>query len=90
MHSKAEPELPQEVAEAIAAGHKIEAIKLLRERTGVGLKEAKDVIDSTMRDDAGMATQHRAGPRNDTGVGRLLLILLVLGAVLGGYLWAQG
>jgi ribosomal protein L7/L12 len=28
-----------------ASGHKIEAIKLLRERTGLGLKEAKDYVD---------------------------------------------
>lgn len=29
----------------LASGKKIEAIKLYRERTGVGLKEAKDFID---------------------------------------------
>jgi hypothetical protein len=29
----------------LAAGNKIAAIKLLREATGLGLKEAKDVVD---------------------------------------------
>ena len=29
----------------LAAGQKIEAIRLYRERTGVGLKDAKDAID---------------------------------------------
>ena len=33
------------VADAIRKGNKIEAIKILREKTGLGLKEAKDHID---------------------------------------------
>jgi ribosomal protein L7/L12 len=33
----------------LAAGQKIEAIKLYRERTGVGLKEAKDAVDALER-----------------------------------------
>jgi ribosomal protein L7/L12 len=33
----------------LAAGRKIEAIKLYRERTGLGLKEAKDAIDDLER-----------------------------------------
>jgi ribosomal protein L7/L12 len=39
-------ELPQNVQEALRAGHAIEAIKLLREATGLGLKEAKDRLDA--------------------------------------------
>ena len=35
-----------EIARLVAEGEKIEAIKLYRELYGVGLKEAKDVIDS--------------------------------------------
>jgi hypothetical protein len=42
--------LPDEVAAdvraAILAGHKIQAIKLYRNATGVGLKEAKDFIEA--------------------------------------------
>lgn len=34
------------VAELVARGNKIEAIKLVRERTGMGLKEAKDYVES--------------------------------------------
>lgn len=44
------PELPPEalaqVRAALAAGNKIEAIKLYREHTGLGLKEAKDAVDA--------------------------------------------
>lgn len=37
--------LPPEVVAAIQSGHTIEAIKLLRERTGLGLTEAKQAVD---------------------------------------------
>ncbi len=36
------------IQNAIRAGQKIEAIKLYREKTGLGLKEAKDAIDAMM------------------------------------------
>ena len=39
----------QQLQEMVSQGHKIEAIKLYRKRTGVGLKEAKDAIDSLPR-----------------------------------------
>jgi ribosomal protein L7/L12 len=38
-----------EVAELVSQGHKIEAIKLYRERTGTGLKEAKDAVEAVER-----------------------------------------
>lgn len=38
--------LPPAVAAALRRGNKIDAIKLLREHTGLGLKEAKDAIDA--------------------------------------------
>jgi hypothetical protein len=38
--------LPPDVMEALQQGNKIEAIKRLREQTGLGLKEAKDVVDA--------------------------------------------
>ncbi len=41
--------LPADVRDAVARGHTIEAVKLLRAATGLGLKEAKDAIDAHMR-----------------------------------------
>lgn len=38
-------ELPDEVITAIRAGHKFAAIKLLRTKTGMGLKESKETIE---------------------------------------------
>jgi ribosomal protein L7/L12 len=42
-------ELPPEAKAALAAGNKIEAIKSLREATGLGLAEAKEVVDRAER-----------------------------------------
>lgn len=43
----------QRIADLLRAGRKIEAIKLLRETTGVSLKEAKDEVDRLSLDLAG-------------------------------------
>jgi ribosomal protein L7/L12 len=40
-----DPALSPQVQEALRRGNKIEAIKIYRELTGVGLAEAKQVID---------------------------------------------
>ena len=39
--------LPVQVVEAMRAGNKIEAIRLLREQTGMGLKEAKEAVEAS-------------------------------------------
>lgn len=49
-----EPEFMQQVR-ALAPRNKIEAIKFYREATGVGLKEAKDVVDALGYDGNGPA-----------------------------------
>ncbi|HET9915225.1 MAG TPA: ribosomal protein L7/L12 [Anaerolineales bacterium] len=41
----ADPALSPQIQEALRRGNKIEAIKIYRELTGVGLAEAKQVID---------------------------------------------
>ncbi|MDP3229489.1 MAG: hypothetical protein Q8N13_16135 [Acidovorax sp.] len=38
--------VPDTVLQALAQGHKIEAVRLLREHAGIGLKEAKDRVDA--------------------------------------------
>lgn len=42
--------LADEIASLLAQGNKMEAIKLFRERTDVGLKEAKDAVEAMERD----------------------------------------
>ncbi len=41
-----------EIKELLAAGKKIEAIKLIRQATGLGLKEAKDLVEAMERGEA--------------------------------------
>ncbi|MCT2398379.1 ribosomal protein L7/L12 [Novosphingobium mangrovi (ex Huang et al. 2023)] len=43
------PSVRAEIEAAIAEGRKIEAIKLLREATGMGLKEAKEAVEAMER-----------------------------------------
>lgn len=38
--------LPDNVTDALKRGNKLEAVKLLRDATGLGLKEAKDAVES--------------------------------------------
>ena len=47
-------QLPASVLSAIDSGNKIEAIKLLREQTGLGLKEAKDAVEAMTMPKPGM------------------------------------
>jgi ribosomal protein L7/L12 len=42
-------ELPMSFYDALQRGKKIQAIKIYREATGVGLKQAKDVVDAMAR-----------------------------------------
>lgn len=42
-------DIPQDVLIAVAEGRKIEAIRLLRERTGLGLREARRLVDALER-----------------------------------------
>jgi len=44
-----DPVLSPQIQEALRRGNKIEAIKMYRELTGVGLAEAKQVIDQAER-----------------------------------------
>jgi hypothetical protein len=67
-----ELELPEDVKTAIHANRKIEAIKLLREHRGIGLKESKQAVEEYIAQlPAGVPT--RSG-QSDTGLGRLLFL----------------
>lgn len=45
MDNNSDPVLSPQIQDALRKGNKIEAIKIYREMTGVGLAEAKQVID---------------------------------------------
>ncbi len=47
--------LGSDVMQALQQGHYLEAVKLLRQQPGMGLKEAKDIIDAVQKQLAGHA-----------------------------------
>jgi len=84
METNPDPELPIEVIDAIRANRKIEAIKLLREHWGMGLKEAKQAVDDYVRNNPQEEPQETAmrAPQPETSYGRFILV----GVFLVGYL----
>lgn len=71
-------DLPQDVVDAIKSGQKIEAIKLLRISTGLGLANAKVLVDAGARLHG---IKHRHVAMTDPGnasAGLLKLVLMLL------------
>lgn len=70
--------LPGEVVAALEAGQKIEAIKLLRERTGIGLKEAKDAVEAHPAGSTSRPEQFDPGNvRSNSGVAKFAFGLAI-------------
>lgn len=69
-------ELPVEVLHAIEKGRKIEAIKILRERTGIGLANAKVLVERVSRQFA-EKNPHPELVESGSGLPRLLTSLLL-------------
>jgi hypothetical protein len=72
-------ELPAEVLRAIEKGRKIEAIKILRERTGIGLANAKVLVERNARQ---FAEQNPRPALTESGNGMPRLLMSLLLAVL--------
>ena len=68
-----------EVENELFAGRKIQAIKRLRGATGLGLKEAKDIVDAMEKDLRGSTPEKFTAPAK---TGCASIIVLVLGTSL--------
>lgn len=78
-----EPALPPDVMAALQRGNKIEAIKLLRKHTGLGLKEAKDQIDAIEMAPTISAPLSAPGEvPASSGRGWLWALLVIAGAIV--------
>lgn len=84
-----EKNLPDEVLSAIESGRKIEAIKLLREATGLGLANAKVLVD---RVSSKHAERHPspAITESDGGAATLLKMLLAVTLIFAVYRFLIG
>lgn len=82
--------LPSEVRAALAAGNLLQAIKLLRQAKGIGLKQAKAMAAEARRAVAPQGGQMGAGlapgevPRNSLSPGLVALVIVLAGAA---WLW---
>jgi ribosomal protein L7/L12 len=77
-------EMPTEALVALRAGRKVEAIRIVREQTGMGLAEAKTLVDRAAGDFSPQAPQ-KAASSEDTGLLRLLAAFIVLGGLAAAW-----
>jgi len=72
-----ETEIPADALAALKRGNKIEAIKLMRQSTGLGLKESKDAVEARLRADAALREAFQTAAR-DSATGSLPLLVFVI------------
>lgn len=70
--------LPPDVLDALQKGRKIEAVRLMREQTGLGLKESKDAVDAYQQLHPPAAGGLSPGQVGDTGSGIWWVVGLAL------------
>ena len=78
-------ELPGEALAALAEGRKIDAVRLVREHRGIGLKEANDLVKAYQR--------AHPGPRGEAigpGGGSVIKWLVILGVLAFLAYWFLG
>jgi CHASE3 domain sensor protein len=74
-------EISDDVIAAVDAGRKIEAIKILRAETGLGLAEAKDVVDQLAQQRDGVSGSGPV-PMQEVGGAASMIKMVVLIAVI--------
>jgi hypothetical protein len=74
-------ELPAQVLNAIHAGRKIDAIKLLRKERGLGLKEAKNIVDAYTVANPQLVVQRSSSG----GTGAIMVVLAIAAAAYAAY-----
>jgi hypothetical protein len=82
------PEQRQAFAEALYAGRKIAAIKQLRDWSGLGLKESKDIIDHLETELRAAHPERFTAPKKSGGC-LVIAILLFPVAVVLWFLWRR-
>lgn len=80
--------MPPEAVAALHQGNKIEAIKLVRERQGVDLKEAKQRVEQYLRAEPSVQASYEE-MRSRSGNARGWLWVIALGAATALAYWWQ-
>ncbi len=73
-------EMPREALDALRAGHLIDAIKITREKTGLGLKESKDLVERYLKEhpQEQALIQEQLAQRSRGGIQIFILIFIIL------------
>jgi ribosomal protein L7/L12 len=74
--------LPAVVADAMRKGNKVEAIRLLRESTGLGLKEAKSAVEEFSEQSALLPQERAPGEVPKSRIGPWVVAVVALVALL--------
>ena len=76
-------DLPSDVLAALHAHRKIEAIRLLREHRGLGLRDAKQTVDAYLAAHPRLTASR--SDKAESGLGRLLVIGIIAAIAYGMY-----
>lgn len=79
----------EQVVNEIKAGRKINAIKLLRAEQGVGLKQAKEMIETYMHEHVEVKASYDANQVTGFSQERVLQLVVVIILLLIGYYFYQ-
>jgi hypothetical protein len=84
------PALPQTAVAQLEQGHTIEAIKIVRLESGLGLKESKDLVDAYLKSRPDLQRRLEAAQaETQQGFVRWLVIFLALAAAVA-YVMLRG
>ena len=75
--------IPKDVQDLIYEGRKIEAVKLVREQTGLGLKEAKEKVEAYHSRMQGMFPNALPAQKKGAGCASVIVLLVTLVFVSG-------
>jgi hypothetical protein len=79
--------MPEAAIRAIQAGNKIEAIKLVREAAGLGLKEAKEAVERYERQHDIVVTKQPSGSPAWSLFSSLFVLIVGIIAII--YFWPE-
>lgn len=73
-------EMPHEALDALRAGQLIDAIKITRKKTGLGLKESKDLVERYLKEhpQEQALIQEQLAQRSRGGIQIFILIFIIL------------
>ena len=79
-------DLPAEAHEALAAGRKVEAIKIARGVLGIGLKEAKDLVEAQPSPANPDANAPLTVERSQRSAAPIVVVLMLIIAAVAAFL----